>query len=128
MERLIMVKKTITCKDFNGVEYTEECYFNLTEAEVSELELSFKGGLVKTIQDAVDQQNGAELIRIFKLLILQSYGQKSEDGRRFIKNENASCEFAQTAAFNKLFMELATDANAAESFMKAVLPQTNSNV
>ena len=128
MERYVMVKKTITCKDFNGVEYTEECYFNLTETEVSEIELSFEGGLVETINKAVAEQNGLQLVKIFKFLILQSYGKKSEDGRRFIKSEDISCEFAQTAAFNKLFIELATDAQAAENFLKAVLPQANSNV
>lgn len=117
-----MLKKTIEYKDYDGNTRKEDFYFNLTQAEVTEMELSVEGGLVEMINRIVAAQNGKQIIDTFKNIILKSYGEKSPDGRRFIKNQEVRDNFAQTEAYSKLFMELATDAKAASDFINGIVP------
>lgn len=117
-----MIKKTISYTDYNGVERTEDFYFNLTKAEVMEMEMSTKGGLAEMIQRIVAAQDQPAIIKIFKDLIIKAYGVKSPDGKRFIKNDEVVDEFVQTEAFSELFMELATDADAAAKFVNGIIP------
>lgn len=118
-----MLKKTITYTDYNGTTRKEDFYFNLTQAEVTELEVSVEGGLVEQINRIVAAQNGKVIIETFKDIILRAYGEKSPDGRRFIKNQEVRDAFAQTEAYSKLFMELATDFKAASEFINGIVPQ-----
>lgn len=122
-----MIKKTITYVDYNGVERTEEFYFNLSKAEVLEMEMSTTGGLAEMIQRIVAAQDQPAIIKVFKELVLKAYGKKSPDGRRFIKSDEISTEFAQTEAYSQLFMELATDADAAAKFVNGIVPSDVSN-
>jgi len=117
-----MLKKTMTYVDFDGVERTETFYFNLTKAELAEMELSTKGGLAEKINAIVAAENGEEIIRLFKDVIARSYGEKSEDGKRFVKSEELSKAFTQTQAYSDLFMELSTSAEAASAFINGVVP------
>lgn len=117
-----MLKKSITYNDYNGVERTEDFYFNLTKAEIMEMELSTSGGLVEMIQRIVAAQDAPAIVKIFKDLILKAYGEKSPDGKRFVKSEEISNGFAQTEAYSQLFMELATDADAAAKFINGLVP------
>ena len=120
-----MYKKTIKYTDYNGVEREEDFYFNLTQAEIAEMELSTTGGLNEYIQKIVKADNRPELVRLFKELILKAYGEKSDDGKRFIKKQNGvplSEYFEQTEAYSILFMELASDANSASEFVNGLAP------
>ena len=117
-----MLKKTITYTDYNGVERTEDFHFNLSKAEIMEMELSTTGGLAEMITKIVAAQDTPALIKIFKNLILKAYGVKSPDGKHFIKSEELSTEFSQTEAYSQLFMELATDADAASEFVNGIVP------
>ena len=117
-----MIKKTITYTDYDGNERTEDFYFNLSKAELTEMETSTTGGLQKTIERITQEQDGRKLIELFKDIILRSYGKKSLDGRRFVKSKELAEDFSQTEAYSELFMELATDDQAASAFIKGVLP------
>lgn len=117
-----MLKKKITYTDYNGFERSEDFYFNLTEAEIMEMELGTAGGLAELIQKVIDAKDGPTIIKIFKDLVLRSYGEKSLDGKRFIKNDEVRDSFAQTEAYSILFMELATDADAAAKFVNGIIP------
>lgn len=117
-----MLKKTFTYVDYNGVERTEDHYFNLTKAELMEMELSTTGGLAEMINNIVAAQDAPAIVKIFKDLVLKAYGKKSPDGRRFIKSQELIDEFAQTEAYSQLFMELATDADAAAKFVNGIVP------
>ena len=116
-----MLKKTITYKDYNGVERTEDFYFNLSKAEAMEMELSITGGLTEMIRKIVAAQDTPTIIATFKQIILKAYGEKSPDGRRFIKSEELSKAFSETEAYSDLYMELATDANAAAEFVNGIV-------
>lgn len=117
-----MLKKTFTYTDYNGVERTEDHYFNLSKAELMEMELSTTGGLAEMINKIVAAQDAPAIVKIFKELVLKAYGQKSADGRRFIKSKELSDDFAQTEAYSQLFMELATNADAAAAFVNGIVP------
>lgn len=118
-----MLKKTITYKDYDGNERTEDFYFNLTQAEILEMDLSASGGLEKMIQRIVAEQNGEKIVKIFKDIILKSYGEKSLDGKRFVKNNELTEAFTQTEAYSQLFVELATDSNKAAEFINGIVPK-----
>ena len=112
-----MIKKTITYEDYNGVERTENFYFNLNKAEVLEMEMGTEGGMAESIQKIVDAKDAPA-----KDLVLKAYGVKSDDGRRFIKSKELSEAFSQTEAYSQIFMELATDADAAAKFVNGIIP------
>ncbi|RHT38310.1 hypothetical protein DW790_05495 [Firmicutes bacterium AM31-12AC] len=118
-----MLKKTITYTDYNDNERTEDFYFNFSKAELTEMELSTVGGLTELIEKIVNTQDGPKLVKIFKDLVLNAYGEKSADGKRFVKTEEIRNAFAQTEAYSELFMELATDANAASAFINGIMPK-----
>ena len=117
-----MLKRTITYPDYNGGTRTEDFYFNLTQAEITEMELSVDGGLVEMINRIVAAQDGRQIIATFKDIILRAYGEKSPDGERFVKSQELRDAFSQTEAYSKLFMELATDADAAAAFVNGIVP------
>lgn len=118
-----MIKKTVTYTDFNGVERTEDFYFNLTEAEISEMELSKNGGYSAMIEKVTKANDQAAIINVFKEFVMKAYGEKSEDGRRFMKSPEIRAAFAETNAYSDIFMELATDAKAAIDFITRLIPQ-----
>lgn len=118
-----MLKKTITYTDYNGVERTEDYYFNLSKTELLELEMSIEGGFLNKLQKVVDTQNAPFIVKFFKELILKAYGEKSDDGRRFIKSEELSTAFSQTEAYNKLFLELTESEDAVKTFFDATLQE-----
>ncbi len=117
-----MLKKTMTYTDFDGNERTEDFYFNLTRAEALEMELSHTGGLVNTINKIVAEQDTKKLIEMFKDLIIKAYGEKSLDGKRFVKTQEVKDAFIQTEAYSDLFMELATNADSAVAFVNGITP------
>ena len=109
-----MIKKTITYTDYNGLERTEDFWFNITEAEALEMEMSTTGGYCDMIRRVVAAQ---DMPTVFK-----AYGEKSPDGKRFVKSEELSTAFSQTEAYSQLYMELATDADKAAEFINGVIP------
>lgn len=117
-----MLKKTVTYTDYNGVERTEDFYFNLTKTEIMEMELTTSGGLAEMITKIVEAKDGPAIIKVFKDLVLKAYGEKSPDGRRFIKSGEIADAFSQTEAYSQIFMELATDADAAAAFVNGIIP------
>lgn len=117
-----MHKRTITFEDYNGQEVTEDFYFNLSKAELVELQLSTKEGFTEKLNAIIKSEDGQQIIDHFKMIILMAVGQKSPDGRRFIKNQELRDDFSQTEAYPQLFVELATDAGAAAVFINGIVP------
>lgn len=117
-----MIKKTIAYVDYDGNEREEDFYFNLSKAELTELQLGTTGGLQKMIENIVKTKDIPRIIEIFKKIILASYGEKSADGRRFMKSKEIVENFTQTEAYSVLYMELATDAEKAADFIAGVIP------
>lgn len=117
-----MLKKTITYTDYNGIERKEDFLFNLSEAELAEMLMTSEGDLAAMLTRIVEANDGPALTKTFKNFILKAYGEKSADGRRFMKSEEISTAFAQTEAYSQLFMELATNDKAAAEFINGIVP------
>ena len=118
-----MLKITRTYIDYDENERTEDFYFNLSKAELAEMELSEAGGLSKTIEKIIAEQDQKKIIEYFKSIILDSYGEKSPDGKRFIKSQELKEAFSQTEAYSDLFMELSSDAKTAINFVSNIIPK-----
>lgn len=123
-----MYKKTITYNDYNGEERKDEYYFNLSKAELFEMEMSVKGGFSSLLDKIIKTQDTPALMANFKTLILKSYGEKSIDGRRFIKSDELSTAFSQTEAYSELLIELVTNDGAAADFVNNVFPNDYSDI
>lgn len=121
-----MLKKNIKYTDYNGVERSEDFYFNLSKAEIVEMELGTTGGFSDMIQRIIDTKDVPQIVKLFKDLVLKAYGVKSADGKRFIKIDDngvpLSRAFSQTEAYSVLYMELATNDEAAAKFVNGILP------
>lgn len=117
-----MYKKSIAYTDYDGKEITEDFYFNLNEVEVAEMQTSVEGGYAEMIKKMINTKDAAKLIEMLKDLILRSYGVKSDDGKRFIKNPKIIEEFTQTAAYPALYMSLVTDEKQAADFVNKIFP------
>ena len=118
-----MLKKTITYTDYNGNDRTEAFYFNLSKAELMEMQLGTTGGFDAMVQNIINAQDVPTLMTIFKEIILKAYGEKSADGKRFIKSEEISKAFSETEAYSNLYMELVIDAKAAANFITGLVPK-----
>lgn len=118
-----MLKRDITYENFDGEKVTEPFYFNLTKTELLEMQIDYEGGMEALIKQIIRTEDIKSLVGLFKKVVLASYGVRSDDGKRFIKNDQLREEFTQMAAFDALFMELATDEGAAATFVIGVVPQ-----
>lgn len=117
-----MIKKTITYEDFNGTNRTETFYFHFSQAEILEMEMSVAGGFAERIQKIVDAKDQPAIIKLVKDFVLDAYGEKSADGKRFMKSEEIRTAFVENPAYSEIFMELATDAAKAAEFVNGVVP------
>nr|DAI45382.1 MAG TPA: hypothetical protein [Caudoviricetes sp.] len=118
-----MLKKTITYIDYDGNERTEDLYFNLSKAELLEMEMGTDGGLTNLIRKIVSAQDVPKIASMFKEIILKAYGEKSADGKYFIKSPELSERFSQTEAYSELFMEL-MDPDKTADFISGIIPKS----
>lgn len=121
-----MIKETITYTDLNGVERTEDFYFDLSKPEIVKMQASAKGGYDVQLKSVAAGPNGALIMEFFEDFIKSAYGEKSDDGRRFMKSEELSKAFMETPAYEVLFEKLVTDAEYAAEFTNKVL-RVNAN-
>lgn len=120
-----MYKKTIEFEDFNGNKRKEQFYFNLSKAELMEMELSTQAGVEEKLKMLIATKDNEKIVQTYKDLILRSYGIKSEDGTRFIKSQELRDSFEQSAAYSEFFMELLSDQEEQARFINAVVSGSN---
>lgn len=118
-----MLKKTVTYKDLNGKERTETFYFHYFESEIMDMEMSEEGGLAERIQRIIDAKDQPSLLKVIKKFVIDAYGVKSDDGRRFDKSQEVKDAFLQCPAYSKIYMELLTDDKLAADFVNQVVPE-----
>ncbi len=121
-----MLKKTIKYTDYNNTEREEDFFFSLTKAEIMDMEMGATGGLAEMIATLVKSQNMPEIIKIFRKIIIESCGEKSSDGKRFVKTDangrSIGLNFSETEAFSNLYMELISDSKIAADFVNGIIP------
>ena len=116
-----MHKETITYNDLNGVQRTEDFYFDLSKPEIVKMQASAKGGYDVQLRSIAADMNGAKIMEFFENFITKSYGEKRDDGRRFMKSEEISRSFMETPAYEVLFEKLVTNDKYAADFVNAVM-------
>ncbi len=122
-----MLKKTITYTDYNGNERTEDFYFNLSRAEVIEMEADSSLNLQEKLNTISNSGDSKEIMHKFKEIVLKAYGQKSEDGKRFMKSEEISRAFYETEAYSEIIMEFFQNPKSAEDFANGIIPKPEKN-
>ena len=118
-----MLKKTVTYENYDGVMVTEDLYFNLTRSEIMEMEYMTEGGYVDMLEKAGNKQDKPTMFKAIKDIVMKAYGEKSPDGKHFMKSEAISHAFSCTPAYDALFMELVTDADKSAKFFNAIIPE-----
>lgn len=118
-----MIKWPITYVDYNGNTVTENFYFHLNKAELLKMQFNANGGYSQFIERVTNQRDLKALGDEFENIVLSAYGEKSDDGRTFRKNDTIRDNFKYSEAYSELFMELITDSDKAVSFIKGVLPK-----
>lgn len=118
-----MYCKTITYTDYDGNKHTEDYYFNISKAELLEMEMERDGGMIEYLNTIVEAENPKEVINVFKEFIRRSIGKKSVDGKRFMKNQEITDNFMASEAYSELFMELITNAEESANFINRIIPQ-----
>jgi hypothetical protein len=118
-----MTYETITYTDYNGVTKTRKFYFNINKSELIRLEASTPGGIAQALDEAAKAKDARKLMKFFEDIIALAYGEKSEDGERFIKSKELSEAFMQTEAYNQLFTDLLTNADKASNFVNKIFPK-----
>lgn len=119
-----MYKITETYTDYDDNQRTEDFYFNYSEAELADLQFSVSGGLAGMIDKIIKTNDMPKLVELFRELIQKAYGEKSNDGRRFMKSPELTKEFTETVAYSQIYMRLATDSKAAQEFINKVIPKS----
>lgn len=122
-----MIKWPITYEDYNGSKITEDFYFNLNKAELTTMLFDANGAYTEYIQRLMNERNLKQLGAEFRNIILNSYGQKSDDGKIFRKNQQIREDFENSEAYSVLFMELISDSDKASKFITGVLPKDLQN-
>lgn len=121
-----MIKKTITYTDFNGEERTEDFWFNMTKAEIINLDLEMPGGLDAYAKKLIREGDRPEIVKLFRRIILGSYGEKDDTGRRFVKTEEMQRAFEETNAFSELYVSILSDQDEMIKFINGIVPQVDS--
>ncbi len=112
--------------DYNGQNRVDQLYFNLSQAELMEMELSTQAGVEEMIRMMIATNDNAKIVQTFKDLILKSYGIKSEDGRRFIKSQELREAFEQSEAYSEFFMAMLANEDGLQTrFINGVINGTN---
>ena len=119
-----MIKKTVTYTDYNGEQRTETFYFHYTEAEILDMEMSEEGSFADRIQRIIDAKDKTALMKLIKKFVIDAYGVKSEDGKRFMKNDELKTAFLECPAYSDIFMEMVTNDEIAAEFVNGVIPST----
>ena len=119
-----MLKKTITYADYDGMERTEDFWFNLSKTELTKLDAELPGGVLGVLRKIIDKKDRKALVDFIETLILRSYGEKTLDGKRFVKTPEMDEEFMQTPAYDELFMSILSDTDSQTSFINGVIPQS----
>lgn len=119
-----MIKKTVTYTDYNDEERTESFYFHYTEAEILDMEMSEEGSFTDRIQRIIDAKDKTALMKLIKKFVIDAYGVKSEDGKRFMKNDDLKTAFVECPAYSDIFMEMVTNDEVAAEFVNGVIPNT----
>lgn len=118
-----MLKKTIKYTNYDGVEKEKDFFFNLKKSELVDLQYDTPKGFISYIEEIVNSGNNSELWKVFRSIVLMAYGEKSDDGERFMKSDEISKAFEETEAFSVLITEFIENDGEAAAFINGIMPK-----
>lgn len=117
-----MFSRTFEYTGYDGQPHKDTWWFNLSEAELYKLELSNLGGMNGMMNRLLRESKPGEIVEVFESLILSAVGERSVDGRKFIKNQEIRDDFYQSKAYSDLFVELVSSGEKLAEFLKGAIP------
>lgn len=118
-----MIKETLTYTDYSGTKREEDFFFNLTQVEWIRVSAKCGGDIRAFVAKCVRENDLSSMLEFIETLVQTAYGEKSPDGRRFIKNDEVLESFIRTEAYNDFVISLFTDANKATNFFNRLVPK-----
>ena len=122
-----MIIKTLTFKNFLGEEETSDFYFNMSEGELTLMQVRAIDQKHESFTDKLDKiakgLQGAALADVIEELVLKSYGVKSTDGKLFVKNPQILESFTASGAYSVLITELFSIEGSLTEFVNGVVPE-----
>lgn len=122
-----MIKKTVRFEDFNGVQHEQDCYFHFSARELAKMEVAERENFSDKLRRIVESEDKKEILQIFEDFILMAYGEKSEDGMRFVKDPEKTESFKNSIAYDTLFWELSINDETVANFINAIVPKDLGN-
>lgn len=116
-----MIKQSISYVDYNGENQTEDFYFNLSKAEILEMMVADEN-IVESLQNLAKNGTATQAMNWFKDLIQKSVGEKSEDGKRFVKSPEITKNFMESPAFSEFLFDIIQNPAKSEPFVQGLLP------
>lgn len=117
-----MFSRTFEYTGYDGQTHKDTWWFNLSEAELYKLELSNLGGMNGMMNKLLRESKPGEIVDLFEKLILSAVGERSVDGRKFLKNEEIRQDFYQSKAYSDLFVELVKSGDKLAEFLRGAIP------
>lgn len=117
-----MFTVNVTYIDFDDQEYTERLYFNMTKVEFMRWQAESGDNLTERMKTALEKHDSSKIMDYFEELIRRSYGEKSDDGKRFVKDPQKTRDFMTSAAYDELFWRITQNQEECNAFMRGVLP------
>lgn len=117
-----MVRREIKFTDFNGKSQTEVGYFNINKAELGKLQMRHNGTYLDYLKLLSERKKVEEMYNFVYELILDSYGEKDPEGRKFIKTPEMRTDFEQSLAFSEMIVDLVSNPDDLANFVKGIMP------
>ena len=122
-----MLKKTITYEDYLGNVRTEDFYFNLSQTELSDMQMSVEGGLNVLLDKMIQAKDNKEIYNTFVKIVCAAYGELSPDGRYHIKEDDEGHKlykkFKQSPAYDVLMDEICQNEGTIAEFCNGIIPK-----
>lgn len=117
-----MLKQQVKYEDFDGNTQTETLYFNLNRMELISFQKRYGSeNMENYINKLIEEKQIEPMYDLLNDFVLTAYGVKSEDGKRFIKNDQIREEFKQSLAYESLIEDFHDDSRKVlENFIAGV--------
>lgn len=122
-----MIRKTLTYKDYEGVEHTKDFYFSLNQTEFALMNNKMPGGFEAYLKRIQEDHNEEKLLEMLVWFIEEGYGIRMGDDD-FIKEDEVGRKlgkrFRCTEACDNLITELLEKENNIGTFLIGMLPES----
>ena len=117
-----MQKLTVQYQNWDGDLETEDLYFHLNIKELQEME-KWDVPLTKRIAKLTKTEDGTEAFELMRDIVEAAYGERSSDGKRFVKNPEVLKNFTQGLAYDEVILQFIDGTTDLAKFVEGLLPK-----